>query len=487
MKTNDSQFQLPTEERVSQFMDENETKQTGPTDVKMKKLLESKEFKETDAALPIILGTTDDGKPYVADLASIPHLLIGGKTGYGKFICVMNIITSLLHKKHPEEFKFVLFDPKMVKFSHFDSIENQYLAKLPGETPIVSDIDKVMPTLNSLLKEMDNRLRILRDAKVKNLTEYNSLLKSGKLNPEASQTPMPYLVVIVEELADHMLTIGSEANNAYSRLALKGKAAGIHLILATNYPSARIFTGDIKTSIPGRIAFRVDTGYESRTLIDSKDAQDLVKLGEIIFVNLPEKKHLQIGYISQEEERELCDYIAAQPFTGKEPYLLPTPIESEKETPKNKIEDSVTTVLIVCLDGTDDALHHAYRSSIRMLADFSMEFGDEGEPGYLDFKWEFIDKYRVLTVRTDGAGFNHDFSRIPGISECLWVLYDENAGIYCSNDTKGEILNRKELFGIPEAEYEVDGESVSEVAGSIGWSPVNPDILETYAPEDLPF
>lgn len=153
-------------------------------------------------------------------------------------------------------------------------------------------------------------------------------------------------------------------------------------------------------------------------------------------------------------------------------------MESVKETNKNILEEPVTTVFIACLDGTDDALHHAYRSSIRMLADFSMEFGDEGEPGYLDFKWEYIDKYRVLTVRTDGAGFNHDFSRIPGISECLWVMYDENAGLNCSNDTKGEILNRKELFGIPEAEYEVDGDSVSEVSGTIGWSPENPEALE---------
>ena len=298
MKASDFEYQLPTVERVSLFMDENETKQKVPTFVEMKKLLESNEFKESDAALPIVLGMTDDGKPYVADLASIPHLLIGGKTGYGKFICVMGIITSLLHKKHPEELKFVLFDPKMVKFSHFDSIENQYLAKLPGEAPIVSDIDKVMPTLNSLLKEMDNRLRILRDAKVKNLTEYNSLLKSGKLNPEASQTPMPYLVVIVEELAVLMMEIGYGADKAFSTLVINVSTAGIHLILATNNPSVCTFTGTIQELIPGRIAFRVDTEYDSRVLIDRPGAQDLVKPGEMIFVNLPEKKHLQIGEIS---------------------------------------------------------------------------------------------------------------------------------------------------------------------------------------------
>ena len=162
-------------------------------------------------------------------------------------------------------------------------------------------------------------------------------------------------------------------------------------------------------------------------------------------------------------------------------------MESVKETNKNILEEPVTTVFIVCLDGTDEALHHAYRSSIRMLADFSLEFGDEGEPGYLDFKWEFIDKYRVLSVRTDGAGFNHDFSRIPGISECLWVMYDDNSGLYCSNDTKGSILNRKELFGIPEADYEVDGDMVSKTSGTIGWSPENPESLGTHASEDLPF
>lgn len=331
MKTNDSGYRLPTVERVSQFIDEKKTKQTGLTYAKLNVLLESKEFKETDAALPIILGTTNDGKPYVADLASIPHLLIGGKTGYGNSICVMCMITSLLYKKHPEELKFVLFDTKTVTFPHFDSIENQYLAKLPGEAPIVSDLDRVMPTLNSLLKEMDNRLRILRDAKVENLTEYNSFLKSGKLNPEASQSPMPYLVVIVDELADLILTIGSEANNALSRLALKGEAAGIHLILATNYPSTRIVTETLKSTVPGRIAFRVDTGSESRVLIDSTGVQDLVKPGEMIFVNLPEKKYLRSGYISREEERKLCYFIAAQPFNGTEPYLLPITMESIKE------------------------------------------------------------------------------------------------------------------------------------------------------------
>ena len=154
-------------------------------------------------------------------------------------------------------------------------------------------------------------------------------------------------------------------------------------------------------------------------------------------------------------------------------------MESGKEINKNELEEPVTTVFIVCLDGTDDALHQAYRSSIRMLADASLEFGDEGEPGYLDFKWEFIDKYRVLSVKTNGTAFEHDFSQIPGISECLWVMYDDNSGLYCSNDTKGTILNRKELFGIPDADYEVDGEMVSETSGTIGWSPESPDCLTT--------
>lgn len=162
-------------------------------------------------------------------------------------------------------------------------------------------------------------------------------------------------------------------------------------------------------------------------------------------------------------------------------------MESVKETNKNVIEDPVTTVFIVCLDGTDEARHHAYRSSIRMLAENSLEFGDEGEPEYLVFKWDFIDKYRVLTVKTNGAGIMHDFSRIPGITECLWVIYDDCSGWYESNDSEGKILSRKELFGIPEADYEVNGEAVAEVSGTIGWSPENPVILEIDAPEDLPF
>ena len=146
---------------------------------------------------------------------------------------------------------------------------------------------------------------------------------------------------------------------------------------------------------------------------------------------------------------------------------------SLEEANKKLLGEHVTTVFIVCLDGTDEALHHAYRSSIRMLADFSLEFGDDGDPGYLDFKWEFIDKYRVLTVKTDGAGIMHDFSEIPGITECIWVAYDDGSGWYESNDSEGKILSRKELFGIPEQDYEVNREAVSEDSGTIGWSPEN--------------
>ena len=162
-------------------------------------------------------------------------------------------------------------------------------------------------------------------------------------------------------------------------------------------------------------------------------------------------------------------------------------LESADEANKKLLGEHVTTVFIVCLDGTDEALHHAYRSSIRMLAENSLEFGDEGEPQYLDFNWSFIDKFRVLTVKTNGAGIMHDFSRIPGITECLWIIYDDCSGWYESNDSEGKILSRKELFGIPKADYEVDGDAVSEVSGTIGWSPENPDILEIDAPEDLPF
>lgn len=328
MKTSDSQFQLPTVERVSQLTDGNETKQIGSTSVKLNAFLESNEFKESDAVLPIVLGMTDDGKPFIKDLATLPHLLIGGKTGYGKSNCLNALITSLLYKKRPEELKFVLFDPKVVEFIHFNSIENPYLAKLPDADPIVSDKDKVMPVLNSLLVEMNNRLCVLRDAKVQNVSEYNTLLKSGKLKSEASQKPLPYLVVIVDELAVLMMENGSETNKALSTLAINGSTAGIHLILATNYPSVRTVTKTLKEPIPGRIAFRVDKEYDSRVLIDRPGAQDLAKPGEMIYANTRERKHLQCGYISIEEVKALCDYIASQPFTGAEPYLLPTPIEN---------------------------------------------------------------------------------------------------------------------------------------------------------------
>lgn len=330
MKASDSQYQLPTVKKVSEIKERNETKQIGPTSVKLNAFLESNEFKESDAALPIVFGMTDDGKPYITDLATLPHLLIGGKTGYGKFICLNALITSLLYKKLPDELKFVLFDPTEVAFRHFNSLGNQYLAKLPGADPIVSDKDKVMPVLNSLLVEMNNRLCILRDAKVRNVNVYNTLLKSGKLKSEASQKPFPYLVVIVEELAGLMMENGSGVNKALSTLAKNGNTVGIHLILATNYPSVHTVTETIKEHIPGRIAFRVDTEYDSRVLIDRPGAQDLVKLGEMIFVNTQARKHLQLSFISREDVMALCDYVASQPFTGTEPYLLPTPMENIK-------------------------------------------------------------------------------------------------------------------------------------------------------------
>lgn len=326
---NDLEFQLPTVEGVSKFRNETENQLADPASLKLNALLESKEFKETDATLPIALGMTDDGQSYVTDLATLPHLLIGGKAGYGKSIFLNGLITSLLYKKRPDEIKFVFFDPKMVEFFHYESIENQYLAKVPGEEAIITDMAKVMPTLNSLLLEMNNRLRMLKDAKVRNFNEYNSLLKSGKLKTEEGQTPMPYLVVIVDELVDLMLSNGHDASRAFSLLARNGRIVGIHLVLASNDPSAYIVPGNMKSSIHGRIAFRVTNAPYSKDIINSTDAKDLTKPGEMIFENLPEKNHLQCGYISTEEVKALCDYIASQPFTGTEPYLLPIPTENE--------------------------------------------------------------------------------------------------------------------------------------------------------------
>lgn len=225
----------------------------------------------------------------------------------------------------------------------------------------------------------------------------------------------------------------------------------------------------------------------SSTLHDVKKALQQ-HVDALIFLNRPA--------FSNPEKRDNPEIIEAhvfnnpEGFAGEEKLLFDRNLarfevrESAESDNNDILGEQVSTVFIACLDGSDEALHHAYRSSIRMLADHNIDFGDEGEPGYLDFKWEFIDRFRVLTVKTSGAGIMRDFSNIPGITDCLWVCYDDNSGMYTSNDTKGEILNRKKLFGIPEADYEVEGDSISEVSGTITFDIDNPESLQVDFSEE---
>jgi S-DNA-T family DNA segregation ATPase FtsK/SpoIIIE len=284
-----------------------------PTMVPMKTVIASAKFQEAEMELPIALGKTISNETFVFDLAKMPHLLMAGATGQGKSVGLNAVLTSLLYKKHPAEVKFVLVDPKKVELTLFNKIERHYLAKLPdSEDAIITDNSKVINTLNSLCIEMDNRYSLLKDAMVRNIKEYNEKFKARKLNPEHGHQFLPYIVLVVDEFADLIMTAGKEVEVPIARLAQLARAIGIHLIIATQRPSVNVITGMIKANFPARIAFRVTSKIDSRTILDSGGADQLIGRGDLLFSNGNDLIRVQCAFVDTPEVEKIVDYIGSQ-------------------------------------------------------------------------------------------------------------------------------------------------------------------------------
>jgi len=263
--------------------------------------------------LPIVMGKTITNENYVFDLAKMPHLLMAGATGQGKSVGLNAVITSLLYKKHPSQLKFVLVDPKKVELTLYNKIERHYLAKLPDtEEAIITDNQKVINTLNSLCIEMDTRYGLLKDAQVRNIVEYNSKFVARKLNPNDGHKFLPYIVLVIDEFADLIMTAGKEVETPIARLAQLARAIGIHLIIATQRPSANIITGIIKANFPGRIAFRVTSGIDSRTILDSSGADQLIGRGDMLISQGNDLIRVQCAFVDTPEVERICDFIGEQ-------------------------------------------------------------------------------------------------------------------------------------------------------------------------------
>jgi S-DNA-T family DNA segregation ATPase FtsK/SpoIIIE len=284
-----------------------------PETVSMKSLLASPRFKQSTFELPLVLGKTISNETYIVDLAKMPHILMAGATGQGKSVGLNTIITSLLYKKHPSQIKFVMVDPKKVELSLFSKIERHFLAKLPdSEEAIITDTRKVIRTLNSLNIEMDNRYDLLQNAQVRNIKEYNEKFIARKLNPENGHRFLPYLVLVVDEFADLIMTAGREIETPLTRLAQLARAVGIHLVIATQRPSVNIITGTIKANFPARIAFRVISKIDSRTILDTGGADQLVGRGDMLLSTGSDLIRLQCAFVDTPEIETLTEYIGSQ-------------------------------------------------------------------------------------------------------------------------------------------------------------------------------
>lgn len=300
--------------------------------VSMRNLIASEKFQNSKMDLPVVLGKTISNETYIADLAKMPHLLMAGATGQGKSVGLNAILVSLLYKKHPAEIKFVLVDPKKVELTLFNKIERHYLASLPdNEEPIITDTTKVVHTLNSLCIEMDNRYEMLKQAMVRNIKEYNRKFVARKLNPEEGHKYLPYIVLVIDEFADLIMTAGKEVETPIARLAQLARAIGIHLIIATQRPSVNVITGIIKANFPSRISFRVTSKIDSRTILDAGGADQLIGRGDmLVSMGGSDLIRLQCGFVDTPEVEEITDYIGAQQGYTM-PYQLPEYIDENGE------------------------------------------------------------------------------------------------------------------------------------------------------------
>lgn len=284
-----------------------------PEMVSMRSLIASKKFQESDFELPVVMGKTITNETYTFDLTKMPHLLVAGATGQGKSVGLNAILVSILYKKHPSQVKFVLVDPKKVELTLYNKIERHFLAKLPGEEDaIITDTSKVVNTMNSLCIEMDERYELLKQAQVRTIKEYNVKFIARKLNPENGHRYLPYIVVLIDEFADLIMTAGKEIEQPIARIAQLARAIGIHLIVATQRPSVNVITGMIKANFPARIAFRVLSKIDSRTILDGSGADQLIGRGDMLVSNGQETVRLQCGFVDTPEVEEICAFIGDQ-------------------------------------------------------------------------------------------------------------------------------------------------------------------------------
>ena len=315
-----------------------------PDIVSMRSLIASEKFQNSGFELPVALGKTISNETYIADLAKMPHLLMAGATGQGKSVGLNAILVSLLYKKHPAQIKFVLVDPKKVELTLFNKIERHFLAKLPDEEEaIITDTSKVVKTLNSLCVEMDTRYELLKKGLCRNIKEYNAKFVKRKLNPENGHRYMPYIVLVVDEFADLIMTAGKEVETPIARLAQLARAIGIHLIIATQRPSVNIITGTIKANFPARIAFRVTSKIDSRTILDAGGADQLIGRGDMLLSTGSDLIRLQCGFVDTPEVEEICDFIGAQQAYPSA-FLLPEYID-ENASEIGNIADEERDVL----------------------------------------------------------------------------------------------------------------------------------------------
>jgi S-DNA-T family DNA segregation ATPase FtsK/SpoIIIE len=302
------------------------------TMVSMKSMIASTKFQNAQMELPIAFGKTISNESFVVDLAKMPHLLMAGATGQGKSVGLNVVLASLLYKKHPAEVKFVLVDPKKVELTLFNKIERHYLAKLPdSEDAIITDTTKVVNTLNSLCIEMDNRYDLLKLAMVRNIKEYNNKFKSRKLNPENGHQFLPYIVLVIDEFADLIMTAGKEVETPIARLAQLARAIGIHLIVATQRPSVNVITGIIKANFPSRVAFRVTSKIDSRTILDNSGADQLIGKGDMLYSGGNQLVRIQCAFVDTPEIEKITDFIGSQ-RAYPEAYLLPEYVGEESGT-----------------------------------------------------------------------------------------------------------------------------------------------------------
>jgi len=312
----------------------NSTRET----VYIKSVINTKKFVETDYELPVAFGKTIENEVFMIDLTRMPHLLIAGATGSGKSVGINTIITCLLYKCHPDDIKFVLIDPKKIELSLYRNIQNHYLAVLPGsEEPIVTDTSKALETLESVTKEMDERYDLLKMAMVRDVKSYNQRFKNGELDEELGHRHLPYIVVVIDELADLMMTAGKQIEEPIARLAQLARAIGIHLVVATQRPSVNVITGTIKANFPARIAYQVASKVDSRTILDTGGADQLVGRGDMLFTNGAGMTRIQNAYVDTEEVERITSFIGEQ-RGYKKPFQLPL-VEDEESGIPDPLDD----------------------------------------------------------------------------------------------------------------------------------------------------